>query len=174
LRDLEVRRFGTAIESSERFGGDRAPARTRIQVCTATGAQTSTFFPAEREGRDSQRELLAHRLAHFERRGTGIQRVDAGVIGRVRIGAEKDVGVHCDVLLHRLEATATLAANPGRDGAAPEVLALVGGLNPTADAHRCYELERQPFQQWIIGGHFCVGDDRSSPNVPQVYLKHSH
>ena len=62
---FEVRRFGTAMMSSSRFGGSVTGARPRVQVGPAAGAESGAVVPAEQQvGMSGERQFLPHDLSH--------------------------------------------------------------------------------------------------------------
>src|SRR5262245_59953584 len=85
---FEVRRFGTAMVSSSRFGGSVTGARPRVQVGPAAGAKAGAVVPAEQQvGLGGESELLAHDQPHiYGGRAVG-QEIEVGIVHRVGIGA---------------------------------------------------------------------------------------
>ena len=172
---FEVRRFGTAMMSSDRFGGSVTGARPRVEIGPAAGAEAGAVFPAEQQvGLGGEGQLLPHHLADVHGRRPIGERIEVGIVYRVRIGAE-DRGIHRDVHLveHLGQATAALAAHYAVEITPPEVLAFAGGLQLTTHHHRSYQIEPQAFERQIVGRKLPLGPDGTPLEVPDIHAQHS-
>ena len=57
--------------------------------------------------------------------------------------------------------------------AAPEVLALTGGLELAVHHHRSHQLEPQALEGRIVGPELALGPNGASLKVPDIHAQHS-
>src|SRR5215213_1158058 len=175
FRDFEVRRFGTAMVSSNRFGGQRAGARPRVQVCPTLGAESRTVITAEQErGLRRQRELLTDDLGEVDVGGALRQRVKSGILGGLGIGGEHRGG-HVDIhfIQYFGQAAAALAPHDAMNPAAPEVFSVARHLELAVDRDRASEAEPQALEHLVVGIEPSVGPHGTALEIPNVHSQHS-
>ena len=164
------------MRSSNRFGrGGATAARPRVQVRPAHGAESGTVIPTEQQiglGRES--ELLAHHFSDVDGERALGQRIESGIVDRVRVAGEHG-GVHVDVhVVQYFGETATaLTANHPVDVAAPQILAVTGGLQLSLYRHRAFEPKSQPIERGVPGLEPSLGPDGTPENVSNVNSQHS-
>jgi len=172
---FEVRRFGTAMLSSSRFGGSVTGARPRVQVGPATGAKAGAVVPAKQQvGLGSEGELLAHDQPYIHGGRAVGQQVEVGVVHRVGIGAEHGrVYRHVHFVEHLDEAAAALTAHHAVEISSPQVFALSGGLKLPVHHHRSHQLETQALESRIVRRKLTLGPNGTPPKVPDIHAQHS-
>jgi len=89
--------LGTAIRSSNRFGGHRATARSRVQVRAAIRTETGTILSAKQQpGRNRECQLFPGDITDIDMRGTLQQWIGVGIVRQLGICAE-DGGIYVDL-----------------------------------------------------------------------------
>jgi hypothetical protein len=138
--------------SSDGFGGRGTTAGTRIQVGATIQTQAGTVLPAQQEpGGRCQGELLANDIADVYVRRPFQQRIEVGVVGRVRISTEHcgiDVDVH--ISLDIGQASSALAVHGSVDAASPQILSGAGCLQLPGYRYRSHQVEIQSVKGGII------------------------
>ena len=123
---------------------------------------------------DGERELLAHHRAHVHRRGPLGQRVEIGIVGGFRIGAEHR-GLHLDFHFvgHLGKTAPAFAPNHPMEIASPEVLSIAGCLQLTLHRHRTHQIQPQALERRILRRELAHGPDGPPLEVPNVHAQHS-
>ncbi len=167
--------MGTAIGSSNRFGGRGTIARSRVQVRTTVETEAGTVFPTQHQtGGYCQGELLPGYVTYIDVRCSLEQRIKVGVFGRFGVGGE-DRGIHVNVNFGTDlgQTTPALTLHETVKAAPPQVLTLAGGLQLPGDRYRTYQLEVEPIERGIVGLELSHGADRTSLKVPNIHSQHS-
>ena len=161
--------------SSNRFGGSVTGARPRVQIGPAAGAQAGAVVPAKQQmGLSGEGQLLSNHRTDVHGRGPVGEKVEVGVVHRVRIGAEhRGIHRHVHLVEHLRQAAATLAANYAVEITSPEVFALVGGLKLTMHYHWPHQVEPQPLEGRIVGLQLPLGPNGTPLKVPDIHAQHS-
>lgn len=121
-----------------------------------------------------EREFLAHHCSQVHRRGPLGQRIEIGVVGSFRVGAEhRGVHLHVHFIDHLGETAPALAPNDAVEIASPEVLSIAGRLQLALHRHRTYQVQPQPFEGRILGRELALGPDGPPLKVPNVHAQHS-
>jgi hypothetical protein len=172
---FEVRRFGTAMMSSNRFGGGATGARPRVQVGPAAGAKACTVVPAEQQvGLGREGKLLAHDKPHIHGGRAIGEEIEIGVVHRVGIGAEHGrVHRHVHLVEHLRQAAAALAADHAVEIASPQVFSYTGGLKLPMYHHRSHQIEPQALEGRIVRRKLSLGANGASLEVPDIHAQHS-
>lgn len=167
--------MGTAIRSSNRFGGLGTVARSRVKVRSAVQAETGTVFPAEQQtSRSRQGQLFPCYVPDVDMRRALEQGVKVGIVSGFGIGAE-DRGVHIDVNVGADfgQAAPTLALQHAMKAAPPQVLTQPGGLQLPRYRYRPNQVQIQPIECGIIRLKLPHRANRSPLKVPDVHSQHS-
>jgi hypothetical protein len=167
--------LGTAIRSSNRFGGCGTFADSRVQVCSTGSTEAGTVFPAEQQpGGHGQRQLLPGYISYVDMRSTLEQRVRIGIVGRVRIRAE-DGRIHVDAQNRPdiSEASPAVRLQGPAKRPTPQVLAWAGSLELTRDRYGAHEVKIQTFERRIVRLQLTNSLDGPPLQVPYVHSEHS-
>jgi hypothetical protein len=153
FRALEVRRFGTAIRSSNWFGGRGAAAGSRVQVRSTGETEAGTVFPAEQQaGGYRQSQLFPRDVPDVDMRRALQQRIGIGIVHCFRIGAE-DGRIHGDVQFGANigKASPALALHGTVEPAPPQVRPLARHLKLPRYGYRADQVQIQPLERGIVG-----------------------
>jgi hypothetical protein len=169
-----MRRLGTAIVSSNRFGGGTATG-PRIQVGPASGTEAGTILTTEQQvAWHCQGQLLPDYIGEIDGLRLLRQGVVIGIVSRIGISGE-DRRIHVDVYLtqHLGEAPAAFTPYDRVDVAAPEVLPFSRGLQLPPHSHRSHQREVQAGECRIVGCELAIGPDRPPLELPDIHSQHS-
>jgi hypothetical protein len=170
--DLEVRRFGTAMESSNWFRrGALAPAG--IEIGPTPGTEPRTIVAAEKKCRHRERQFLPHYPPEIHRACAGGEHVYRRIVIGVWIVAEEDVQILVDVVDHVGQAAPTTGIDIGGDPSPPKVLTRAGCLEASGHRHRPREPQLESFEDRIVRLEPPDRVDRTPAESAEVDLKHS-
>lgn len=171
--DLDMRLFGTAMDSSSSLRWDRAAARPEIQVGPAPRAESGAVLPAQRKSGHGECELLADRRGHVHLVHRLHQGVNARVVLEIRIGREHHVELIRDRPHELLQAAPAGTAHQTLQPSVPEVVAPASGLQHPRNAERAVEVDVESLEERISGSYRPQGLDRAVPEVPYIDPEHS-
>jgi hypothetical protein len=161
--------------SSDGFGGGAAGARPRVQICSATRAESGTVVPAQQKvTRYCQRQLFADHWRDIDARRPGRQRVKVGIVSGLGVTGEhrrRDVNVH--FLEDLAQAPAALAAHHRVNASSPEVLSLAGRLKLAIDEDITHDIEIESLEGRIVSSELPFGTDGTALQVPNIHSQHS-
>ena len=167
--------MGTAIGSSNRFGGRGAAAGSGVQVRSTRETKAGTVFPAEQEtGGHRQSQLLPRDVPNVDMRRALQQRIGIGVVRGLGIGAE-DGGIHVDVQFGANvgKAAPALGLQRTMEAAPPQELTLTGGLKLPGDRYRADQVQIQPLERMVVRLKLPHRPYRAPLQVPDVNSQHS-
>jgi hypothetical protein len=167
--------LGTAISSSNWFGGRGAFTRSRVQVSSTRQTETGTVFPTEQQASWSrQGQLLPCYIPDVDVRGAFEQGVEVRIVRGLGIGCE-DRGVHLNVDFGADigQATATFTLHEATKAAPPQIFPMASGLQLPRYRYRTNQVQIQPFKCRIVGLKLSHRPDRSPLKVPDVHSQHS-
>jgi hypothetical protein len=161
--------------SSNRFGGRGTTAGSRVEIGSTGETEAGTLFPTEEEtGRRRQNQLLPHYVPDIDMRGALQQRVEIGIVSRLRVAAEhRRVNIDIHFRPHLGQTAATFAFYLGVDGAAPEIFSFAGFLQLSVYRYRTNQIQIETFKRRIVWPELPNGPYRASLEVPYVDSQHS-
>ena len=161
--------------SSDGFGGGATGARPRVQVCSATRAETGTIVPAQQKvTRYCQRQLLADHWRDIDARRPGRQRVEVRIVSRLGVTREHRRGdVNVYFLKDLTQAAPALAAHDRVNASSPEVLSLGGCLKLAIDEDITHDIEVESLEGRIAPSERPFGTDGTALQVPNIHSQHS-
>ncbi len=148
-------------------------ARPRVEIRPAPRAEALAVLATEHEGRDGKGDFFAHACPDIHVGHGGRERIDAGIVAGVGIGAEHHIHRRVQRQGHVGQAAPAFDLELAVQVAAPQVFLGPGGLQLPRHVHRTVQGQVESLKDRIVRLQPPRRLDRTGGEIPDIDLEHS-